>query len=214
MPSIGHFILQQSAAPNGTLLSDANAGSRGLSERRQIPQSLLDSRPLLAQPPLFRLAGLAIGNGLTDPATQVLKLTGGQTAQGVHAASALALLRKFVAPACCSSPPWAARGPADNVHVRAASLHGLPWWAQPPPPHRSPRSQPPPLPSLQVMSHADVAYFGGLIDPRQRLRAMTMQLETVQLISAGKALLLLLAVMGWALHPANCHQHACIQLET
>lgn len=37
----------------------------------------------------------------------------------------------------------------------------------------------------QVMTHADVAYFQGRLDKRQRLRAMAMQLETVQLISAG-----------------------------
>jgi vitellogenic carboxypeptidase-like protein len=38
----------------------------------------------------------------------------------------------------------------------------------------------------QVMAHADTAYFMGWIDPRQRLRAMTMQLEIVQLITAGE----------------------------
>ncbi|KAL4420440.1 hypothetical protein ABPG75_010096 [Micractinium tetrahymenae] len=111
VPSIGHFILQQSTAPNGTLptgstAGSSRAGSLRLTERRPVPPELLAARPLLAQPPLFRLAGLAIGNGLTDPATQ-------------------------------------------------------------------------------VMSHADVAFYGGFIDPRQRLRAMAMQLETVQLITAG-----------------------------
>jgi vitellogenic carboxypeptidase-like protein len=39
-----------------------------------------------------------------------------------------------------------------------------------------------------VTAHADTAYFMGYIDPRQRLRAMTMQLEAVRMIAAG----------GWA----------------
>ncbi|EFN52655.1 hypothetical protein CHLNCDRAFT_58790 [Chlorella variabilis] len=39
---------------------------------------------------------------------------------------------------------------------------------------------------LQVMAHADTAYFQGYIDPHQRVRAMTMQLEVVQLIAADE----------------------------
>ncbi|EFN52575.1 hypothetical protein CHLNCDRAFT_138581 [Chlorella variabilis] len=43
------------------------------------------------------------------------------------------------------------------------------------------------LPLLaSVMAHADTAYFQGYIDPHQRVRAMTMQLEVVQLIAAGR----------------------------
>ena len=41
------------------------------------------------------------------------------------------------------------------------------------------------LAALQVMAHADTAFFQGYLDPQQRMRAMAMQLETVQLISAG-----------------------------
>ena len=37
---------------------------------------LLASRPLLGKPPLFDLRGLAIGNGLTDPAVQVREREG------------------------------------------------------------------------------------------------------------------------------------------
>jgi vitellogenic carboxypeptidase-like protein len=37
-----------------------------------------------------------------------------------------------------------------------------------------------------VTAHADTAYFMGYIDPRQRLRAMTMQLEAVRMIAAGR----------------------------
>lgn len=71
VPSIGHFILQQSALPNGTLPSGSAAGRHALTHWRAVPHHLLATRPLLALPPLFTLAGLAIGNGLTDPATQV-----------------------------------------------------------------------------------------------------------------------------------------------
>ncbi|EFN52577.1 hypothetical protein CHLNCDRAFT_138584, partial [Chlorella variabilis] len=41
-------------------------------------------------------------------------------------------------------------------------------------------------PRYNVMAHADTAYFQGYIDPHQRVRAMTMQLEVVQLIAAGR----------------------------
>ena len=39
--------------------------TQGLLTRRQLPKRATDLGP-----PLFKLAGLAIGNGLTDPATQ------------------------------------------------------------------------------------------------------------------------------------------------
>lgn len=43
----------------------SRAGQPGLLHRRQLPKRATDLGP-----PLFKLTGLAIGNGLTDPATQ------------------------------------------------------------------------------------------------------------------------------------------------
>ena len=71
MPSIGHFILQQAAVRSNSTLASLNRGSPRLAERRAVPAALRAARPALARPPLFRLAGLAIGNGLTDPVIQV-----------------------------------------------------------------------------------------------------------------------------------------------
>ncbi|KAK9907324.1 hypothetical protein WJX75_001489 [Coccomyxa subellipsoidea] len=62
VPSIGHFILQIEEE-QGQL----KKGS-GLTQRRPLPQRALE----MGQP-LFHLAGLAIGNGLTDPRSQVLQ---------------------------------------------------------------------------------------------------------------------------------------------
>lgn len=77
MPSLGHFILSHAAAMGGARsLGRLGAGRNraaklaGL-QRRPLPPHLLAQRPLLREPPLFELRGLAIGNGLTDPAAQV-----------------------------------------------------------------------------------------------------------------------------------------------
>ena len=93
VPSIGHFILQQSS-PNSTPPSNsaggsgASAGSSSSSatavrsnarghlpaHRRPLPRHLLrgsGAHPLLQEPPRFDLRGLVIGNGLTDPLRQV-----------------------------------------------------------------------------------------------------------------------------------------------
>lgn len=62
----GHFILQAEQAAGGGA-SGLAAGPAPLAHARAVP-------PRYAQrlrPPAFRLAGLAIGNGLTDPASQV-----------------------------------------------------------------------------------------------------------------------------------------------
>ncbi|CAL8469775.1 g9317 [Coccomyxa elongata] len=93
VPSIGHFVLQIEEQLG------QNRQSPTLSQRRLLPQRALEMGP-----PLFDLAGLAIGNGLTDPRTQVLQ-------------------------------------------------------------------------------HADVAFFFGMIDMQQRIDAMTMQLQISQLIA-------------------------------
>lgn len=211
VPSIGHFILQQSPPPNGTLLGGSRkgsaAGSQALSQRRPIEQALLAARPLLAQPPLFRLAGLAIGNGLTNPATQVPGLDGLQQPASTRAAAVLAAPG---AHCCMRASPTCWVSQLDRTAcwlplrvLQIVRMHGGPCWpcCGGPRPPTPPPTPPPPLchralstlqplpacPFLQVMSHADVAYYGGFIDPRQRLRAMAMQLETVQLIQAGKA---------------------------
>ena len=92
MPSIGHFILTQATRLNGTRSLGRLAGtSTGLGaaagtaaaaaaaaaaarlQQRAVPAALAATRPLLRQPPLFEMAGLAIGNGLTDPAAQVCR---------------------------------------------------------------------------------------------------------------------------------------------
>ncbi|BDA47762.1 probable serine carboxypeptidase CPVL [Coccomyxa sp. Obi] len=93
VPSIGHFVLQIEEQ----LGQDRRRAL--LSQRRLLPQRALEMGP-----PLFDLAGLAVGNGLTDPRTQVLQ-------------------------------------------------------------------------------HADVAFFFGMIDMQQRIEAMTMQLHISQLIA-------------------------------
>ena len=42
------------------------------------------------------------------------------------------------------------------------------------------------VPALaQVLQHADVAFFFGMIDTQQRIDAMTMQLQISQLIADG-----------------------------
>ncbi len=41
----------------------------------------------------------------------------------------------------------------------------------------------------QVLQHADVAFFFGMIDTQQRIDAMTMQLLISQLIADGTVLL-------------------------
>lgn len=42
------------------------------------------------------------------------------------------------------------------------------------------------VPALaQVLQHADVAFFFGMIDMQQRIDAMTMQLQISQLIADG-----------------------------
>ncbi len=83
MPSLGHFILSQAATLGGTR-SLGRLGGRPTNpagptnrsarlaalQRRPLPPHLLAQRPLLREPPLFDLRGLAIGNGLTDPAAQ------------------------------------------------------------------------------------------------------------------------------------------------
>ena len=90
MPSIGHFVLQQATALGGSRslgrrqvpasnvsASSSNSSSaQPLLHRRPLSPGLLASRPLLGKPPLFDLRGLAIGNGLTDPAVQVREREG------------------------------------------------------------------------------------------------------------------------------------------
>lgn len=78
VPSLGHFILSQAAALGGARslgrLGPARNRAAKLAtlQRRPLPPHLhLAERPLLREPPLFELRGLAIGNGLTDPAAQV-----------------------------------------------------------------------------------------------------------------------------------------------
>jgi vitellogenic carboxypeptidase-like protein len=60
VPSIGHFILQMQQ-------QQGNPAQPSLPQMRQIPD-----RALQLGPPQFKLAGLAVGNGLTDPKKQVL----------------------------------------------------------------------------------------------------------------------------------------------
>lgn len=56
----GHFVLQMEA------VHGQDRGGAPLRESRPLPQ-----RALTSGPPVFFLAGLAVGNGLTDPRTQV-----------------------------------------------------------------------------------------------------------------------------------------------
>lgn len=78
VPSIGHFILQQEAAARlqtQGIKSEEEAVQRTpLKHTRQIPESISVDRSLLDHHhgPAFKLAGLAIGNGLTDPITQLM----------------------------------------------------------------------------------------------------------------------------------------------
>ena len=60
MLSAGHFVLQVEAAHG-----QQRSGRAALKESRALPE-----RALRMGPPVFDLAGLAIGNGLTDPRTQ------------------------------------------------------------------------------------------------------------------------------------------------
>lgn len=77
MPSLGHFILSQAAALGGArslghLGGPPNRAARlAALQRRPLLPRLAAERPLLREAPLFDLRGLAIGNGLTDPAAQV-----------------------------------------------------------------------------------------------------------------------------------------------
>ena len=66
MGCTGHFILEMEDAH-----SESRMGKQAqLLERRQLPKRATDLGP-----PLFKLTGLAIGNGLTDPATQARSLS-------------------------------------------------------------------------------------------------------------------------------------------
>ena len=56
----GHFVLEMEEAHD-----QSRARQQALLHRRQLPKRATDLGP-----PLFKLTGLAIGNGLTDPATQ------------------------------------------------------------------------------------------------------------------------------------------------
>ena len=56
---VGHFILQMQRVWNPTV-------SQPLLKSREMSETMLQLGP-----PLFRLTGLAVGNGLTDPALQV-----------------------------------------------------------------------------------------------------------------------------------------------
>ena len=193
VPSIGHFILQQTAGEEGA--------ERRLQHRRAIPPHLLASRPLLGEPPLFKLQALAIGNGLTDPAAQARGLWLRSRAcfcclclllclQLLLSTSCLAhhLHRHYPAPPSFGSLPLAAALHAACCraawsprlwHCCAASSRTLRLLI----PSLRPASS---VCHLQVMAHADTAYFQGYIDPHQRVRAMTMQLEVVQLIAADE----------------------------
>lgn len=74
MPSIGHFILQQEKHLAGAAPSHGGTLSTGHALRhvRPLPEELLLGREEeLGSAPRFKLAGLVIGNGLTDPAAQV-----------------------------------------------------------------------------------------------------------------------------------------------
>ncbi|KXZ46405.1 hypothetical protein GPECTOR_44g8 [Gonium pectorale] len=72
VPSIAHYIFQ--AAEDATLDSTANRPTAGVAA--EAPPPLLRKRALPPDtaPPLFRLAGVAIGNGLTDPRAQTQTL--------------------------------------------------------------------------------------------------------------------------------------------
>ena len=62
----GHFILQAEQAAGGEAASGLAAGRAPLMHTREMPLRYAQR----LRPPAFRLAGLAIGNGLTDPASQ------------------------------------------------------------------------------------------------------------------------------------------------
>lgn len=78
VPSLGHFILSQAAALGGTrslgrlAASPSRTNRLAALQRRPLPPQLAAERPLLQEPLMFDLRGLAIGNGLTDPAAQVV----------------------------------------------------------------------------------------------------------------------------------------------
>ncbi len=61
----GHFILQAECSAAQTA-AQAGAACGRLTHARPVP----DAHAARLRPPAFRLAGLAIGNGLTDPASQ------------------------------------------------------------------------------------------------------------------------------------------------
>jgi hypothetical protein len=65
MDCAGHFILEIEEAFWG-YSGRVPRRSQRLSQRRRLPTAAL-----AAGQPLFNLAGLAVGNGLTDPRTQV-----------------------------------------------------------------------------------------------------------------------------------------------
>ncbi|GAB4820079.1 hypothetical protein N2152v2_007125 [Parachlorella kessleri] len=91
VPSIGHLILQQEAAAQEAKAGAGAGGDRqsrgatripiALKHTRPLPQDVLVGRPEVLEAPLFRLKGLIIVSGLTDPAAQV----------GTHAAVAHAM---------------------------------------------------------------------------------------------------------------------------
>lgn len=72
IPSIGHFILQQDILLNKKERASSLRHTRNLPTKFQNGKINSQQRSLLHEPPLFNLAGLAIGNGLTDPQTQVM----------------------------------------------------------------------------------------------------------------------------------------------
>lgn len=91
VPSVAHYILSQAVSLTATRSlgrlapTAANGAPRRPLQHRPMPAQLAATRPLLAQPPLFDLRGLAIGNGLTDPAAQVGVGGGGVHCRGIAA---------------------------------------------------------------------------------------------------------------------------------
>ena len=162
---------------------DPRGIGQALQHVRELPKRATDLGP-----PRFRLTGLAVGDGLTDPATQVA--VNQSISELVRRWGAVLLpfhMCHLYRQSCHERPP-SLQGCAGRFQ------HGT---ALPGPGHVLRQGTllpecPPGLQEheggdacMQVLQHADTAFYMGMIDMNQRIQVSVMQLRAAQLIFEG-----------------------------